>query len=107
MATSAGSLRPDNIGAAMQGMQRLSPLQTLGLDFSLMVKDIPGLHPLTPFSKTTRRIADFQVAFLDKLINEQHCAGAVLSRSGHKTIALKCYAIRLVDDRFCAHCAEL
>ena len=100
-------MRAENIDAAMQSMQRLSLLQTLGIDFSLRVKDIKGLHPLSPFSKTARKIADFHVAFLGKKINEQHCAGAVLSRCGHKTVALKCYAVRLVDDKFCEHCAEL
>ena len=85
MAMSAEELRADKIQEAMHKMQRLSLLRSLGLDFSSLVKDVEKLHPLSLFSKTARKIADFQVPFIGVDINQEHCAGATLSRCGQRS----------------------
>ena len=98
-----------DIAQAMQKMDRPNLLRALGLEFDwVVVADIDGLHPLSLYAKSAKKIHSWHVPFLNEGVEGECCGGAVLRRFGHKTVALKCYETKLAKDAsVCGHCEEL
>ena len=101
-------LEVGDIAKAVRGMDRPGLMRKFQVAFDWpVVGDVQGLHPLSIFAKSAKKIQQWNVSFLNSGSHEC-CDGAQLKRFGHRTVAVKCYSTVLASNStVCVHCEEL
>ena len=80
---SAMTLERTNITKMVRGMDRPGLMRALQLGFDWsMIGDVQGLHPLSLFAKSAKKIQAWNVPYLNRGAPNECCDGAKLKRFG-------------------------